>query len=205
MRYEILPFVRTPERADIISGILRNIAAHETLFTGFEAACAEGCVKSKTLVEMCATCKTRMATVAHVLAASNARAYEVWNEAPEVVGLIYFSDIVPGLDAKGHYVFFDGRLNDKTSVIEEAVADMFDVLGLARLTIEIPAPFAALARHAQKRLGFGGPFRYKGGMSVEGVKKRAMKWRGELVDVLLLGRVRPSSAPASPISTPSPE
>ena len=189
-RYELIPFTRTPERSEIISRILRAIAAHETLFTDYGEPCAEACVKSKDLVEMCATCKTRMQTVAAVLGAPNSRTWEVWNETPEVVGVIYFSDIVPSLDAKGHYVFWDShKLNHKTEVIQEAVDLITDEMSLSRITIEIPAPFAVLARHASRHLGFGGPFQVKGGLHVEGVKKGAVRWRGELVDLLILGRL----------------
>ena len=204
MMYELLPFVRAPERADIISRILRGISQHETLFSGFTPMCEDACVKTRGLPEMCETCKTRMATVATVLSASNTATWEVWDETPEVVGIIYFSDVVPGLDAKGHYVFFDGKLNSKTEIIEEAIGLMFDTFGLERITVEIPAPFAALARHAQKRLGFSGPYRYKGGLNVEGVKRGGMKWRGRIEDVLILGRLRSASTPASPTSTPAP-
>lgn len=191
--FELMPFTRTPERAEIISEILRNIAKHETIFTGLQAPCEASCVSLKTLVEMCETCRARMATVAFVLGAPNTRTWEVWNtRTSEVSGIIYFSDIIPTQDAKGHYVFFDGRLTGKTEVIEEAVGMMFEDFRLARMTVEIPAPFVALARHAQRKLSFGGPFRYKGGLSVEGVKRGGCRWRGQQEDLLILGRLRTS-------------
>ena len=189
MTYELIPFTRVPERSEIISKIIRSIASHETLFSDYGAPCGEECVKTLSWPEMCETCKARMSTISLALTAPNTRAWEVWNEESEVVGIIYFSDILPGLDAKGHYVFWDeAHLRKKTPVIQEAISLMFEDVG--RLTIEIPASFAVLARHAQKKLGFGGPFRAKGGLQVEGVKRSAVRWRGEDVDLLILGRLR---------------
>lgn len=192
MTYELLPLVLTPARAEIISEIMRRTAAVETAFTGYGAPCEEDCISSaKTLPEMCETCKVRMQMVAETLGKRDSRAYEVWNEA-EVVGIIYFTNVTTR-DATGHYVFFDGRLRDKTGVISEAMEEMY-ARGLARLTIEIPATFSALARHAQKKLGFGGAFAFEtpGGDSfkVEGVKRGAIEWRGEAVDLMVMGRLR---------------
>ena len=193
MTFELMPFVQTPERAEIISYILRNVARHETLFSGFASPCEASCVTARTLPEMCHLCKLRMATVATVLSAPSTRTFEVWDETPAVVGIIYFSDIAPSLDAKGHYVFFDGKLNSKTAIVQEAIDAMMEEFALSRLTIEIPVPFVALAKHAARKLGFGGRFRYKGGLMVEGVKRDAARWRGELVDLLILGRARSAS------------
>jgi hypothetical protein len=63
--------------------------------------------------------------------------------------------------------------------------------GLQRLTIEIPAPFKALVKHASRRLGFGGRFKHEG-VFVEGVKQNASRWKGRLVDVLVLGLQAPA-------------
>jgi len=206
MRYELLPFDPIPARHEIVSKILREVSAKETLFSDFGAPCAEACVVSKDVAEMCDTCRMRMTTVAAALSAPNTRAYEVWDETPEVVGVIYFSDILPGIDAKGHYVFFDGGLSSKTEVIEEAIQDVAAEMALERITIEIPAPFVVLARHASRKLGFGGPFKAALGrksIRVEGVKTGAVRWRGVLVDLLILGRsLNDASTPASPTQSP---
>ena len=201
MTYELLPFVHTPERAEIISHMLRKIATHETLFSNFQEICPKACVKTLTLPEMCPACQHRMQTVASALAAPNSVTWEVWSPEADLVGIIYFTDIIPGQDAKGHYVFFDGRLNSKTDVILQAMGAMWTLV--PRLTVEIPAPFAALARHASRRLGFGGGFRYKGGLSVEGVKKRAVRWRGGSHDLLILGRFAPQDKTPLQVVDPS--
>lgn len=195
--YELVPFSPKPERASIVSDMIRRIAAQENLFASHLPPCeaSEPCVVSRPLEASCERCIARLATISRALSAPDVRVFEVWAAPPAdaaLVGVIYFSGIVPDGDATGHYVFFDRKLSDKTDVIEEAIGEMFE--GVRRLTIEIPLPFAALARHAHGKLGFGGPFTYtlKGGvrLRVEGVKRGAVMWRGESTDLLILGRVR---------------
>lgn len=195
MTYELLPLVLSPARREIISRIMRKIASVETAFTGFGGECEEECIsRESSLEEMCAPCRTKMAMVATTLGKSDARAFEVWNE-DEIAGVIYFTGITPR-DATGHYVFFDGRLKDKTDVLEEAINVMFAELELSRLTVEIPSAFPALARHAQKRLKFGGPFRHETEtgdfFKVEGVKRKAVSWRGRVTDLMVMGRLKDS-------------
>lgn len=197
MTYELLPFVFDVARAEVISGMIRKIAMTENLFASHLPPCASepSCVEDKDVREMCSACFARLATISAALSANDSRVFEVWATPPSeegLVGIVYFSDIVPEGDALGHYVFFDHRLADKTEVIEEAIGEMFTLV--RRLTIEIPKPFLALARHASSKLGFGGGFEYtlKGGtkLRLEGVKKEAAVWQGEPTDVLVLGRLR---------------
>jgi len=152
-----------------------------------------------------------MASVAKTLSDSGSRVWEVWRVGGEVVGVIYFTNIVPGGDATGHYIFFDEKLRDKTEVLNEIMAWAFEDhpeegwIALRRITIEIPDHASALVRHAHKRLGFGGPFRHvlskrtfqgkevKSTVRVEGVKKNAVLWRGEFRDLIILGLQNPES------------
>lgn len=195
--YEILPFSFKAERAEIISDMIRKIAASENLFSSHLPECEEdpSCLKDKVLEQMCPRCVARMKVISRALSASDTRVWEVWASLPSdagLVGVIYFSDIVAGSDATGHYVFFDHKLSDKTEIVEEAITEMFKVV--PRLTIEIPKPFVVLARHAHAKLGFGGGFDYtlKGGtpLRVEGVKRKAVTWKDEPTDLLVLGRLR---------------
>ena len=197
MTYDILPFDPSPERAQIVSDLMRRIAAHETFFSDFHGACEDDCVaQEKPLVEMCSVCKGRMQMIASVLTEATSRSWEVWGtngtNVPEPVGFVTFTDVAPPLDAKAHYIFFDSKLSDKLPILEELMHLMFE--DVQRLTIEVPRPFAALARHASRKLGFGGPFKtsLKGDttLHVEGVKRNAVKWRGQDVDLLVLGRLR---------------
>lgn len=184
--YDLLPLNVTPERAHIVSKMMRAIAATPTIFsTSDDISCIE---EARGLPEMCETCLERMRTVSEVLGASDTRAFEVWDET-EVVGVIFFTRTT-AIDAVGHYVFFDRSLRDKTEVIQEAMAEM--MTGVTRLTIEIPESFTALIRHASRKLGFGGdiPFDLKGKtIGVEGVKRAAAMRGGRAEDLVVLGFV----------------
>lgn len=191
--YDLLPLRATPERSEIISDLLRKVAVTPTLFS--DRKCLQRCIASeKTLPEMCTACVQRMQTVTEVLGRLDTKAWEVWNDEA-LVGIIFFTHVT-SLDATGHYVFFDHDLASKTEVIQEAMQRMLEVA--SRLTVEIPASFPALAKHAHKRLGFGGDFYYdfereRDGrkkterIHVEGVKRKAALRDGKLVDLLILG------------------
>jgi len=208
MLYEVLPLKLAPERAEIISTILRAIFTHETVFSDYQRGCGE--CGERLLEEMCERCQSQMALIARTLGDSSSKAWEVWQVGGEVVGIVFFSDIILGGDAKGHYIFFDKQLSDKTSVLKEVMAWAFadhpseNWKALRRITIEIPDHAGALVHHAHKKLGFGGPFRHvlrtrmfkgeeqKTSVRVEGIKENAVLWRGELRDLLILGLQNPS-------------
>lgn len=198
----------TIERAKTISRILRGVASHESLFTDYERVCDARCFA-------CPRCLARLARVTAMLTAPDARVWEVWRtDSPDesgldVVGILYVTDLVYGSDAACHYVFFDDDLRGKTPLLEAMIQWLFsdheDASGvlawraLRRLTISVPDYAYALALHASRKLGFGGPFEYeiaRGGrprtIPVEGVKRRALRWRGQDRDLLLLGRLAES-------------
>lgn len=192
--YEIYPLIATPERAHILSKIMRSIAFHETVFSDYQQGCDEKCT-DKALEEMCPLCLRQMELISRALTAPHTRVWEVWDlrNEPEIVGVVYFCDVIPGVDATGHYVFFDRDLVSKTGiikrVIEWAFEDHDDWTALRRITVEIPAYAKVLARHAHKKLGFGGRFSYKR-LRVEGVKEAAVRWRGRDHDVYVMGLLR---------------
>lgn len=209
MTYDVFPLDASPERAEILSHIMDLISATENVFADYTGTCAEGCLDKKlSFVDMCPACKERRRVIARSITAPNTATWEVWrvDADPEIVGVISFTDITHD-DAKGHYIFFDHRLADKTPIIKNLMGFMFDSVGVSRLTIEIPRPFAALAQHAQKHLGFGGPFKFTLPrrdrrpvvLQVEGVKRGAIRWKGDMHDLLILGLVRPNT----PIESPS--
>lgn len=199
--YEAVPMSAAPGREMIVSKIIRKTCDVESVFNDYTAACEEKCYVEKARGEMCDACGRRFDLVLASLLRPDAFIWEVWKdtpEMPELVGIIRFGSVRPGEDATGHYVFFDGDLRGKTSVLRSVIAWAFsdhpemNWRALRRLTIEIPDFAYALARHASRKLGFGGPFRYKlraggPGMQVEGVKPGAILWRGERRDVLVLG------------------
>ena len=208
LTYDVFPIDFSPERAEIISDLMRKIAATDNVFADYTGTCEVECVAlALPLEHMCVACRRRMGIIAQTLTAPTSRTWEIWrssDESPALVGVVSLTDIEAAIDAKAHYIFFDGRLADKTPIIQDLIAWTFEDhegwQALARLTVEIPKPFCSLARHASRKLGFGGDFRYKvlegkakrelEFIRVEGVKRAAVKWKGAQHDLLVLGLTR---------------
>lgn len=197
--YEIMPLLDTPERAHIMEELLRKTCKFDTAFSDFQDVCEEKCFETKPLPEMCDICKLRMQLASVGLVSG--LVWEVWraDEDVELVGFIRLSDIKPGQDAKGHYIFFDHDLRGKTAVIREVMEWAFSEHEgwepLRRLSIEVPDFAFALVRHATKKLGFGGPFMHSmhgKKIPVEGVKRAALNWKGKQRDLLMLGLLNPA-------------
>lgn len=194
--YHILPFTPTLDRAEVVSRIVRLTASFETAHSGYSKACDK--VLENCLCDDCTHC---MAAVSATLSAPDARVWEVWDDE-KVIGIVYLTDILHGYDATAHYVFFDGKLRDKTEIILDMIDWLFtehleaNWLALRRLSIAVPTVAFALAQHAFKHLGFGGDFRYESrgkSLPVEGVRRSAIVWRGAPCDLLLMGKVNPAN------------
>jgi RimJ/RimL family protein N-acetyltransferase len=201
MQYEVIPFLDIPGREKVIEEIVRKTCSFDTAFSDYQATCADNCVSNSALADFCELCKVRAAVVA--VALTKGLTWEVWGDEG-VVGIIRLSDIRPGEDALGHYIFFDRKLNGKTEVVQAIINWAFEEhegwTPLHRLTVQVPDFAFALARHATKKLGFGGPFDFemKGRtIPVEGVKREGIMWRGTRRDLLTLGLVNPSVQPAN--------
>lgn len=175
--------------------MISTIIKHESFFTDFTKACDDAC-------GICPQCQATKAIVTQNLADPKSMAWEVWRldedsgDLVDFVGILRLSRVNLGCDATAHYFFFDGKLRDKTALLlawaKWGFSDHPGWPALHRVTIEIPAHAFALARHATKRLGFGGPFVYQSGdttLPVEGVKKDAMLWRGTWHDLLIMGKM----------------
>lgn len=195
---EAIPFCPTPDRYAVVSHVLREMSRYETIFTDYQRACVPLCDD----VTQCPNCAGRIMRVSQVLTDPKARAWEVWQndeKGTSIVGMVYITDIVLGGDAIAHFVFFDDELRGKANLLESMIQWCFTDnpedgwVGLRRLTVEVPDFAFALARYANRKLGFGGEYLYRGrkgsAIPVEGVKKSAIPWRGTHADLLLLGRV----------------
>ena len=176
--------------------LLSTVIRHESFFTDYTKACAERC-------GACSRCQSAKQAVTANLIDSKSMHWEVWSKDPETedlldfVGILRLSNISPGCDATAHYFFFDGKLHDKTPLLKAWARWTFDDhegwLGLERVTVEVPAHAFALARHANKKLLFGGPFKYtfKGSkISVEGIRRKAVLKDGVWQDSLIMGRLK---------------
>ena len=84
---------------------------------------------------------------------------EVWrvDGAPELCGLIGFTDIAPRIDAQFHPVFFDGKLRNllgKRALLLRAMDWALQRWELHRLSLSLPETSFALVDFARKKLGF---------------------------------------------------
>jgi hypothetical protein len=193
--YMATPFNPQPERQEVVSALISNLARFESIFSDYQKGCDDQCGE-------CRPCLRAKLIITYMLSKPDTKAWEVWEvdgdtKLPlDLVGILYLTEIHAGCDAIAHYIFFDERLKDKTKLIQEVINWTFtdhpemSWRALHRLTVQIPTHAFALVRHAQRFLGFGGDFTYKLGnkkVEIEGVKREAIRWRGEDVDVLLLG------------------
>lgn len=173
--------------------LLQKCIEHESFFTDYERACPTTCGE-------CEQCIKAKQAVSGAILDPKAIAWEVWrhdletHEYLDFVGILRLSRVKLGCDAVAHYFFFDGKLRDKTDLLhawkEWAFSDAGEWKALHRVTLEIPSFAFALARHANRFLGFGGPFSYshKGAkFPVEGVKEKSLLWRNEWHDELIMG------------------
>jgi RimJ/RimL family protein N-acetyltransferase len=109
-------------------------------------------------------------TAAWYLTDPNNLAYEVWR-AGSLVGIFLLDRIVPAVDARWHFVFFDGELVGKLALLHEFLRRLFDALALQRITLEAPVNAVQLISFARRKLGF----RYEGENRMSD-KPVSMKW-----------------------------
>lgn len=126
--------------------------------------------------------------VAHMLTSPENAVWEVWRNdtsASIFVGILVLDRIVPGVDARWQFVFFDDELASKTDLLREFALRCFNELGLHRLTFEAPEPLAVLIGFARRRLGF----KFEGGNRHGSRREHAyfdgMKWH----DIVVLRRL----------------
>jgi hypothetical protein len=172
--------------------LLGRLAAHKHYFTDYTRGCAGECAGF--CINREPGCQLVKHRVAAALLAKDALVWEVWRQESATLssnplafcGILRLSDVEPGCSGKAHYMFFDGRLKEKTPILQAWKDFAFQRLGLKRVTIEVPANAFALAKHAVRYLGFGGGYSYRN-LPVEGVIRGAKVIDGQLMDMMILG------------------
>ena len=189
-KYQALPLVIALHREPILDKILSNMIRFENMFTDYQK-----------------NDETRKRSVVANFMKPDSLTWEVWKldaaSLPvDLVGILHLSEIRLGQDAIAHYVFFDEKLSGKTNLINTVIDWAFEDHpesgweALNRITVMVPDMAFALARHARRYLGFGGPFTYKIGrksVQLEGIKRNAIRWHGQKRDLLFMGRLNASS------------
>ena len=180
MSFQIYPLsIASPEDILKLHSIYMAAIDKDTGLNGFVHGCEQRCGTC----DVCTDSKTRIATL---LTHPATFAWEVWDEnLVDLVGILVLSRVDPGRDATAIYTFFDGKLRDKTEVLQRWIDWAFQALALQHISLEIPSYAFAALRHA-KKLGFGGPFDFEG-FKVEGVKGGALQYKGDRADLILMG------------------
>jgi hypothetical protein len=95
------------------------------------------------------------------------------------IGIIYITDTRPGIDADGHFLFWDRRTSGRHRVIMRAFEWLMDELNIHKINIDIPVyAFAALQR--ARKLG----------LRIEGLRRKAIMHDGRWRDVVEFGVLR---------------
>jgi len=158
--------------------IVKRCAAHEAFFSDYMRGCDKQC--GGLCRSLSPSCSLAQKAVVSTLTKPDAMLWEVWDDQElDLVGILRLSEVVLGCSAKAHYFFFDGKLRDKTELLLEWKRWVFEEAGLHRVTIEVPAHAHALARHAERDLGF----------EMEGTMRKAIKWHGVWHDIYIMGCV----------------
>lgn len=110
------------------------------------------------------------ATAAWYLTDPDNLVHEVWRGS-SLVGIFLLDRIVPAVDARWHFVFFDGELVGKLALLREFLNRLFGALSLQRVTLEAPANAVQLISFARRKLGF----RYEGENRMSD-KPVSMRW-----------------------------
>ena len=161
--------------------VLDKALERETALNEYQAGCAEGCGE-------CDRCLGVRARLGSLLTHPSSFAWEVFSTDPvDLAGILVLSRVDPGRDATAIFTFFDGKLRDKTEVLQSWFDWSFQNFKLNRITLEVPAYAFAALRHASK-LGFEGPFEHEG-FAVEGIKRSALLRDNQPVDMVVLGLV----------------
>ena len=100
--------------------------------------------------------------VARLLTSPENIAWEVWRGGT-FSGIIIIDRVVPQVEARLQFVFFDDELASKAPLLNEFVARCFADFSLHRLTFEAPTRMTTLAGFVKRELGF----------SAEGVRVEA--------------------------------
>ena len=183
MSFQLTPLtIASPEDILKVHEIFMRSIDKDSPLNGYVHGCEAKCGE-------CPQCQRSKERVAALLTHPASYVWEVWQTeggaAVDLTGILVLSKVDPGRDATAVYTFFDGKLRDKTEVLQWWINWAFTSLALQRLSIEIPSYAFAALRHA-KKLGFGGPFRFEE-FAVEGIKRAALEYGDKQADLILMG------------------
>ncbi len=77
----------------------------------------------------------------------------LWFETEDEQGVLYATNLMPGVSAQGHFVFFDRRLRGRESLVMDLLRYIMAGADLKKMNVYLPS-YAGSARHFVERLGF---------------------------------------------------
>lgn len=82
--------------------------------------------------------------------------WEVW-QGGELIGVMLIDHLIPNLEGRAHFGFFDRQLWGKRDLVIKMMAWAFEALNLQRIDVEIPETIDTLIRFCRVKLGFRYP------------------------------------------------
>lgn len=119
--------------------------------------------------------------VAQLLTDPRNAAWEVWR-SDTFIGILCLDRVVPRIDARLQFVFFDDELANKATLLNDFVKRCFDDFGLTRITYEAPANMTMLTGFVRRKLGFGyegSDFESHAGFASVGSRRQRAYFDGE--------------------------
>jgi len=97
--------------------------------------------------------KVREAVIAYLADGfNNGKLWEVWRGS-ELTGIMLINELVPFLDGRCHFLFFDAKLADKYQLCVNLMEWAYDRIPVEILRVEVPTYARALLKFI-RRLGF---------------------------------------------------
>jgi len=100
----------------------------------------------------------------------------VWLERTDGNGILYLTNVIPGLSALAHIVYWDKRLGGREAFTLDCLRWGFTNIGLKKVNVWMPE-FAKAAIHFARKLGF----------QFEGKVRRWSYSQGRTYDILMYG------------------
>jgi hypothetical protein len=77
----------------------------------------------------------------------------VWYEMEDGNGILYLTNIIPGLSASAHFVYWDRKLRVREEFTKDCLRFAVSVLNLEKINVYLP-DYAKAAIHFAQKLGF---------------------------------------------------
>ena len=112
--------------------------------------------------------------------------WEVWR-GEDLVGILLLTDIVPQVEARLHFLFFDRSLVGKTRLLTRFLRFCFEDLGFQRIGLWVPEFVKTLESFARRKL----KFTYEGEAALR-MHKTVLQWKerspGDNIEVWMARR-----------------